>query len=96
MHPLRALLSALPRLAAGPGETGGAQRRCYACFRCVHGCPVPGAVVMRSPGRRVLPSWAFALLLLGLVLGVSLAGKALGHWQGQAPEELLRRLLAGP
>lgn len=69
---------------------------CYACFRCVHGCPVPGAVVMRSPGRRVLPSWAFALLLLGLVLGVSLAGKALGHWQGQAPEELLRRLLAGP
>jgi polyferredoxin len=66
---------------------------CYACYRCVHGCPAPGAVEMRLAGRWVLPSALFAGLLLLLFVGVDLYGRAAGRWQGEVPPQEIGRLL---
>jgi len=66
---------------------------CYACYRCVHNCPAPGAVTMKAVRRFTLPSWVFALLLVGLFVAVSLVGRATGHWAGDVPEAVVRRLL---
>lgn len=53
---------------------------CYACLRCVHNCPAPGAVTFRFARRLTLPSWVFALLLVGLFLLTSSIGKHFGRW----------------
>lgn len=58
---------------------------CYACYRCVHGCPVPGAVDMKLGGRVLVPSLLFGVLVVGLFVGVSLWGRLSGNWQGQVP-----------
>jgi polyferredoxin len=68
---------------------------CYACYRCVHGCPAPGAVEMRVAGRLVLPSAIFALLLIGLFVGVDLYGRATGRWQGSVSTREILFLLTG-
>jgi Fe-S-cluster-containing hydrogenase component 2 len=68
---------------------------CYACYRCVHCCPAPGAVEMRVAGRLVLPSAAFALLLLALFVGIDLYGRATGRWQGNVSAREIAFLLTG-
>ncbi|WP_429884776.1 4Fe-4S binding protein [Geoalkalibacter halelectricus] len=69
---------------------------CYACYRCVHGCPVPGAVEMTLAARLRLPAAVFAVLLVGLFVGVSVWGRLTGNWQGQvSPQEVLFLLRAG-
>jgi polyferredoxin len=69
---------------------------CYACYRCVHNCPAPGAVTFRFLQRRALPSWLFALLLVGLFLGVATIGRFTGHWTGRVPDSAIMRLLGMP
>lgn len=66
---------------------------CYACYRCVHGCPAPGAVEMKVAGRVLLPSVVFALLLLALFIGTDLYGRATGQWQGKVSDAEVRYLL---
>jgi polyferredoxin len=68
---------------------------CYACYRCVHGCPAPGAVEMRVAGRLVLPSAVSALLLIALFVGVDLYGRATGRWQGNVSAREIANLLTG-
>lgn len=69
---------------------------CYACYRCVHGCPVPGAVEMKVGGRVLIPSLLFAVLVVGLFVWVSLWGRLSGNWQGQVPaQEILYWLRQG-
>lgn len=69
---------------------------CYACFRCVHNCPAPGAVTMRA-GRFVIPSVLFAGLLLALFIGIDLYGRSIDRWQQQVePRQLLRILSSSP
>lgn len=69
---------------------------CYACYRCVHGCPVPGAVTMKVAGRLPLPAAVFALALLTLFIGVDLYGRATGRWQSGVPAWEVALLLKGP
>jgi len=53
---------------------------CTGCLTCVAHCPKPGALAMAA-GRKPLPSWFFALLVLGVfTLGVT-GGMLSGHWQ---------------
>ncbi|WP_291317256.1 4Fe-4S binding protein [Desulfuromonas sp.] len=67
---------------------------CYACYRCVHGCPSPGAVEMKLAGRIALPSAVFALLLILLFVGIDLYGRAAGRWQSDvSPAEIMRLLV---
>jgi polyferredoxin len=62
---------------------------CYACFRCVHNCPAPGAVTMRVAGRVLLPSAVFALVLVAILVGVDLYGRSVGRWQSDVqPREI--------
>jgi len=68
---------------------------CYACYRCVHNCPAPGAVEMRMGGRLVLPSTIFALLLVALFIGVDIYGRATGRWHGSVSAQEIVFLLTG-
>jgi len=58
---------------------------CYACYRCVHNCPAPGAVTMKMAGRVLVPSAVFALVLLALLIGADLYGRSVGRWQSDVP-----------
>ena len=69
---------------------------CYACFRCVHNCPDPGALTFRLARRQAIPSWVFALLLVGLFLSTCGLGRLSGHWQGKVSEQTIMRLLQSP
>jgi polyferredoxin len=69
---------------------------CYACFRCVHNCPAPGAVTMRLAGRISFPSWAFALSLVALLLLISFFGQLTGNWQGTVPDPVIQQVLRAP
>ncbi|WP_305045508.1 4Fe-4S binding protein [Geoalkalibacter sp.] len=69
---------------------------CYACYRCVHGCPVPGAVELKLAGRLRLPSLVFGALVVAVFIGVCLWGRLTGNWQGQvSPMEVLFLLRRG-
>jgi hypothetical protein len=50
---------------------------------------------MRVAGRLVLPSAAFALLLLALFVGIDLYGRATGRWQGNVSAREIAFLLTG-
>jgi hypothetical protein len=43
---------------------------CFACYRCVDGCPAPGALDFAAPGgaNRAVPAWLVGLLLTLLLL----------------------------
>lgn len=68
---------------------------CYACYRCVHGCPAPGAVTMKVAGRLLLPSAIFAILVLTLFIGVNLYGRSVDRWQSGVPDHEISFLLRG-
>jgi hypothetical protein len=65
---------------------------CFACYRCVQGCPAPGALNMSVAGRWRLPAALFAGLLLLLFVGVSVYGRSVDRWQGSLSVEALRSL----
>ena len=67
---------------------------CFACYRCVHNCPAPGAVTLRAARRLVIPSLFFGLLLLGLFAAVDLYGRFEGRWQDErAPQAIHRQIV---
>jgi len=53
---------------------------CYACYRCVAGCPAPGALNFVLPRRLVVVPAVFALLLLVLFVGLDLYGRSIDRW----------------
>lgn len=57
-----------------------ASPECIGCWRCVSHCRAQGALSMRATGRFVVPGILFALLVVLVFWGGSLAGKAAGHW----------------
>ncbi len=58
---------------------------CIGCWRCIAHCPVHGALEMKLPGKIVVPGLLFALLVLLLFWGGTMAGKVTGHWQTAIP-----------
>jgi polyferredoxin len=54
---------------------------CIGCWRCVSHCRVNQALTMNFAGRFAVPGIIFALLVVALFWGGSVAGKMSGHWQ---------------
>lgn len=55
---------------------------CWHCYDCINSCPVPGALEMKVAGRRWdIHYGIYALLLLGLFIGLTTTAKYKGHWQ---------------
>ena len=66
---------------------------CLGCWRCIAHCRVHGALAMTLPGGRVaVPGLLFALLVVLLFWGGTVAGKVTGHWQTSVTPEEYRRL----
>lgn len=66
---------------------------CIGCWRCIAHCRVNGALEMKLTGRRVaVPGLLFALLVVLLFWGGTVAGKATGHWRTAIPLEEYVRL----
>lgn len=62
---------------------------CFACYRCVAGCPAPGALHFALPRRLVLVPVVFGLLLLTLFVGVDLYGRSIDRWHsGVSPQQI--------
>lgn len=57
-----------------------ASPECIGCWRCVSHCRAQGALSMRAASRFAIPGILFALLVVLVFWGGSLAGKATGHW----------------
>lgn len=66
---------------------------CFACYRCVAGCPADGALHFSLPRRLVIPSLLFAGLLLALFIGVDLYGRSIDRWHSGIPDAQIVRLL---
>lgn len=69
-------------------------QECTACLTCISGCPEPGVLSLRTVfWRRPLPTWVFALCVLGLfAIGVS-SGMLSGHWQTVLTDANYRQLI---
>ena len=68
---------------------------CIGCWRCVSHCRFNQALSMRAAGRYAVPGIVFALLVVTLFWGGTLAGKIGGHWRTALDIGEYRRLL-GP
>ncbi|BCA81103.1 4Fe-4S binding protein [Desulfuromonas sp. AOP6] len=68
---------------------------CYGCYRCVQGCPAPGALQMQAGGRPI-PSVLFGLAVVALFVVISLAGRFSGHWHSQVPLQEISHWLQLP
>ncbi|CAG0931680.1 partial anaerobic carbon-monoxide dehydrogenase iron sulfur subunit, partial [Planctomycetaceae bacterium] len=69
---------------------------CIGCWRCVSHCRAMGALEMKLTGRKVaVNAVLFAVLVVCLFVGGSLAGRATGNWKSQIPYAEYVRLL-GP
>jgi ferredoxin len=54
---------------------------CIGCWRCVSHCRFNQALSMRVAGRYAMPGIVFAVLVVLIFWGGTLAGRAGGHWQ---------------
>ena len=66
---------------------------CFACYRCVAGCPAPGALSFTWARRWVIPPLLFAVLLLSLFIGVDLYGRSIDRWHSGVADQQVRLLL---
>ena len=67
---------------------------CVGCWRCISHCRAEGALSMKLPGRKVaIPGVVFALLVLLIFYGGTIAGKLSGHWRTSVTVEEYGRLL---
>ena len=66
---------------------------CFACYRCVAGCPEPGALDFTMARRWVIPPLLFALLLLSLFIGIDLYGRWSDRWHSGVTDQQVMRLL---
>lgn len=69
---------------------------CIGCWRCISHCRAQGTLSMKLTGRRVAVSGiVFAVLVVVIFVGGSMAGRVTGHWKSQIPYAEYMRLL-GP
>ncbi|OGR29446.1 MAG: 4Fe-4S binding protein [Desulfuromonadaceae bacterium GWB2_53_15] len=66
---------------------------CIGCWRCISHCRFNTALSMRAAGRLAVPGAIFALLVVLLFWGGTLAGKWSGHWNTSLTIEEYARLL---
>lgn len=66
---------------------------CFACYRCVAGCPAPGALSFTWARRWVIPPLLFAVLLLTLFIGVDLYGRSINRWHSGVADQQVWLLL---
>jgi polyferredoxin len=67
---------------------------CIGCWRCISHCRAEGALAMKLTGRKIAVNCLlFALLVVGIIWGGSLVGKATGHWHTGISLEEYGRLL---
>ena len=66
---------------------------CIGCWRCVSHCRINQALSMRAAGRFAVPGIVFALLVVAVFWGGSVAGKWSGHWYTSLEIGEYRRLL---
>lgn len=67
---------------------------CIGCWRCVSNCRAEGALEMKLPGRKAgVAGIIFAILVVGLFLGGTLAGKVTGNWNNSITTAEYARLL---
>lgn len=67
---------------------------CVGCWRCISHCRAEGALSMKLPGRKIaIPGIVFALLVLVIFYGGTIAGKLTGHWRTVVTSEEYGRLL---
>jgi polyferredoxin len=66
---------------------------CIGCWRCVGHCRFNESLSMRVAGRYAVPGIVFALLVVGLFWGGTVAGKWSGHWHTTLTIEEYARML---
>ena len=66
---------------------------CIGCWRCISHCRVQSALRMRLAGRVIVPGMVFALLVVLVFWGGTMAGKASGHWHTSIDNKEYWRLL---
>lgn len=66
---------------------------CIGCWRCISHCRFNEALTMRAVGRFAVPGILFAVLVVLLFWGGTLAGKWSGHWRTSVTVEEYSRLL---
>jgi hypothetical protein len=64
-------------------------------MECVAACPAKGALDLAviSPSRGRISPWAMAAGIAVLFLGIVGFAKASGHWNGDVPGSVYRRLV---
>jgi polyferredoxin len=67
---------------------------CIGCLRCVSSCPKPEALQMRAKGGKVVSGVVFAALVVVLFVGVTLVGRATGHWHTSIDKVEYQKLIA--
>lgn len=66
---------------------------CFACYRCVAGCPAPGALGFTWARRWVIPPLLFAVLLLTIFISVDLYGRSIDRWRSGVADQQVMLLL---
>ncbi len=65
---------------------------CTSCFQCVVACPVRDALNPVA-ARRIVPGWAVATGVLGIVFGLIVIAQVTGHWHTLVPDAVLFDLI---
>ncbi len=69
-------------------------QECTACLTCISRCPEPGVLSLRVPlWRQPVPTFWFALLVLGLFAAGVTSGMLSGHWQTVLTDVDYRQLI---
>lgn len=66
---------------------------CFACYRCVSGCPAPGAIGFTLARRWVIPPLLFGVFLLVIFIGVDLYGRSVDRWRSGVSDQQVMFLL---
>jgi polyferredoxin len=70
-----------------------ASPECTGCMECVAACPVKGALAMSATRRRRLPTWAIAVGIAAVFLGLAGFARLTGHWHTDVDPQLYYELI---
>ena len=67
---------------------------CTGCMRCVTSCPAEGALHLSMAGsKRRVPTWAVAVLVGAIFLGIAGYARMTGHWYTNLPQSVYQSLV---